>query len=199
MILTLWVTIVTTVCLCVQPGGMWGTVYTHGNHGERKVQMSGLRATPQNQVSHTWFKYLNHFQSVVFWIWKVYLPLYKWQIHPHISKGMVCLLNLTTYTFPRKTSYQACKTKCSWPVACFSRFGNSHMLSVHVGGYPPNIQAVTDFITDKFSGASVQVMSRHSQQTQDVESMLVYRWSTVCDVGPTLNQHSFNVLCLLGC
>ena len=28
--------------------------------------------------------------------------------------------------------------------------------------------------------------------------MLVYRWSTVYDVGPTLNHHWFNVLCLLG-
>ena len=28
-----------------------------------------------------------------------------------------------------------------------------------------------------------------SQQTQDVESMLVKRWSTVYDVGPTSNQH----------
>ena len=28
--------------------------------------------------------------------------------------------------------------------------------------------------------------------------MLVYRWSTVYDAGPTLNQHLFNVLCLLG-
>ena len=37
-----------------------------------------------------------------------------------------------------------------------------------------------------------------SQQTQDVESMLVLRWSGVVDGGPTSNQHWFNVLCLLG-
>ena len=37
-----------------------------------------------------------------------------------------------------------------------------------------------------------------SQQTQDVESMLVYCWSNVVDGGPTLNQYWFNVLCLLG-
>ena len=28
-----------------------------------------------------------------------------------------------------------------------------------------------------------------TQQTQDVESMLVYRWSNVVDDGTTLNQH----------
>ena len=28
-----------------------------------------------------------------------------------------------------------------------------------------------------------------TQQTQDVESMLVLRWSTVYDAGPTLHQH----------
>ena len=33
---------------------------------------------------------------------------------------------------------------------------------------------------------------------QDVESMLVYRWSSVVDGGPTVNQHWFNVFCLLG-
>ena len=31
------------------------------------------------------------------------------------------------------------------------------------------------------------------QQTHDVESMLVQRWSNVYDAGPTLNQHRFNV------
>ena len=36
------------------------------------------------------------------------------------------------------------------------------------------------------------------QQTQDVESMLVWRWSSVVDGGPTLNQSWFKVLCLLG-
>ena len=28
-----------------------------------------------------------------------------------------------------------------------------------------------------------------SQQTSKVEPMLFYRWATVCDAGPTLNQH----------
>ena len=37
-----------------------------------------------------------------------------------------------------------------------------------------------------------------SQQTQDVEAMLVWRWSSVVDGGSTLNQHCFNVLCQLG-
>ena len=37
-----------------------------------------------------------------------------------------------------------------------------------------------------------------SQQTQDVESMLVLRWSSVVDGGPLLNQHWLNVSCLLG-
>ena len=35
---------------------------------------------------------------------------------------------------------------------------------------------------------------RRPQQTQDVESMLVYRWSTVVDGEPTVKQHWFNVL-----
>ena len=37
-----------------------------------------------------------------------------------------------------------------------------------------------------------------AQQTQDVASMLDQPWFTVHDVGPTLNQHWFNILCLLG-
>ena len=37
----------------------------------------------------------------------------------------------------------------------------------------------------------------NTQQTQNVESMLVYRWSSVVDGVPALNQHWFNALCLL--
>ena len=37
-----------------------------------------------------------------------------------------------------------------------------------------------------------------SQQAQDVELMLVWRWSTVYDSGPMVNQHWFNVLCTTG-
>ena len=37
-----------------------------------------------------------------------------------------------------------------------------------------------------------------TQQTQDVETMLVQRWSNVVDGGAALNQHCFNLLCLLG-
>ena len=37
-----------------------------------------------------------------------------------------------------------------------------------------------------------------AQRTQDIKSMLVYRWSTVYDAGPTVNQHRFTILCLLG-
>ena len=36
-----------------------------------------------------------------------------------------------------------------------------------------------------------------TQQRQDVESMFVYRWSSVFDAGPKLSHHWFNVLCLL--
>ena len=35
-------------------------------------------------------------------------------------------------------------------------------------------------------------------ETQDVEPMLIQCWVTVCDVGPTLNQHWVNVFCPLG-
>ena len=45
---------------------------------------------------------------------------------------------------------------------------------------------------------SADLIQCNTQQTQDVESILVKRWSTVYDAGPTLNQHCFNVLCLLG-
>ena len=38
----------------------------------------------------------------------------------------------------------------------------------------------------------------HAQQTHDVESLLIYRWSTVYDVVSTLIQHWFNVSRLLG-
>ena len=37
-----------------------------------------------------------------------------------------------------------------------------------------------------------------AQQTQDGKSMLVQHWSTVYDVELALNQHSFNILRLLG-
>ena len=37
-----------------------------------------------------------------------------------------------------------------------------------------------------------------SHWIQDVESILVYRWSSVVDGEPTLDQNWFNVLCLLG-
>ena len=36
-----------------------------------------------------------------------------------------------------------------------------------------------------------------AQRTQEVKSIQVQRWSSVVDGGPTLNQHWFNVLCLL--
>ena len=37
-----------------------------------------------------------------------------------------------------------------------------------------------------------------AQQTQDIETMLDQYWADVVDGGSTLNQHCFNVLCLLG-
>ena len=37
-----------------------------------------------------------------------------------------------------------------------------------------------------------------SQQTRDIEPLLVQCWSTVYDAGPTLNQQWLNVSCLLG-
>ena len=37
----------------------------------------------------------------------------------------------------------------------------------------------------------------YTQQAEDVESMLVHRWSSVYDAEPTLNQHWFNIFCLL--
>ena len=38
----------------------------------------------------------------------------------------------------------------------------------------------------------------HEKQTQYIDSMLVQCWATVFDAIPTLNQHRFNVSCLLG-
>ena len=37
-----------------------------------------------------------------------------------------------------------------------------------------------------------------TQQTRDIELMLFQCWPAVYDIGPTLNQHLFNVSCLLG-
>ena len=50
------------------------------------------------------------------------------------------------------------------------------------------------------SAIRVQVRNMHAttQQTQDVESMLVSRWYGVANLGPRLNQHWYNVLCMLG-
>ena len=36
------------------------------------------------------------------------------------------------------------------------------------------------------------------QHTRHFETMSALCWSTVCDAGPTLSQHCFNVSCLLG-
>ena len=38
----------------------------------------------------------------------------------------------------------------------------------------------------------------NTKQIQDVESMVFQCWATVCDAGPTLKYHWFNVLYLLG-
>ena len=35
-----------------------------------------------------------------------------------------------------------------------------------------------------------------TQQTQDIDTMLIQRWPTVFDADPSLNQHCVNVLCL---
>ena len=37
-----------------------------------------------------------------------------------------------------------------------------------------------------------------SQQTRDVDPMLVYCWPTICNAGPTVYRHWVNVSCLLG-
>ena len=37
-----------------------------------------------------------------------------------------------------------------------------------------------------------------SQQTRHIETILVDCWASAADSGPTLNQHCFNVSCLLG-
>ena len=45
--------------------------------------------------------------------------------------------------------------------------------------------------------AKQNVACQHSQQTRDVEPMLVQCWPTVCNSSPTSNQHWFDALCLL--
>ena len=46
----------------------------------------------------------------------------------------------------------------------------------------------------QFSAAMSMSMTRTAaQQTTAVQPMLVWRWSTVCDGGPTLNRHWWNV------
>ena len=39
---------------------------------------------------------------------------------------------------------------------------------------------------------------RHTKKTRDIEPMLSQCWADVVESGPTLNQHWFNVSCLLG-
>ena len=43
-----------------------------------------------------------------------------------------------------------------------------------------------------------QTGSVFSQQTRDIDDVLVQCWHIVCDDGPTLNQHMINAPCLLG-
>ena len=54
-------------------------------------------------------------------------------------------------------------------------------------------------IFDVWPNIAPQLHQTSSQQTQDVEPVLVSCWSTVRDAGPTLNQHCFNVSCLMVC
>ena len=37
--------------------------------------------------------------------------------------------------------------------------------------------------------AKHNVACQHSQQTQDIDPMLIQCWPTVCDAGPPSNQH----------
>ena len=60
------------------------------------------------------------------------------------------------------------------------------------------VACVTDTVTT--NKTTIIYTEITAQQTQDVESMFVWRWSSVVDGGPTVNQHWFTVLCLLeGC
>ena len=44
---------------------------------------------------------------------------------------------------------------------------------------------------------SFEIKIEHTQETQDIETMLGQCWADVVDIGPTLTQHWFNVSCLL--
>ena len=46
---------------------------------------------------------------------------------------------------------------------------------------------------------SVFLVLVYTPSKHDVDKMLVYCWSTVCDADPASNQHWFNASCLLGC
>ena len=50
------------------------------------------------------------------------------------------------------------------------------------------VKTSTDIHEKFISMVETLVKIEGTQQTQDVESMLVQRWSSVVDVGPTLNQ-----------
>ena len=56
-------------------------------------------------------------------------------------------------------------------------------------------QMVNNFMGITFRGWGCALQPK---QTQDVESMVFQCWATVCDAGPTLKYHWFNVLYLLG-
>ena len=67
-------------------------------------------------------------------------------------------------------------------------------LLVHKGGLKPDSFHFISFIIPFWCETLVNTPSKH-----DADPMLVQCWPTICDAGPTSDQHWFNALCLLGC
>ena len=79
--------------------------------------------------------------------------------------------------------------------------GISHSISEDVGPTSNQHTSYVIYLANQsrmrshFSSVNVRIIS---QQTRVVEQMLVECWPSVEDDGPTVNQHWFNVSCLLG-
>ena len=89
------------------------------------------------------------------------------------------------------TRYLGRRDKCYTNVLCLMGrrvFWRAWQILTHVGR--PGIIC-------KWGAVLNHVLTEASQQTRDVEPMLVQCWASVADYGPTLNQHCFIVSSLL--
>ena len=82
------------------------------------------------------------------------------------------------------------------PTFCSNIWWNRLYLRQHIGRAKVNSSSCS---RETYAVTAVCLCRWNSQETRDVDQMLVQRWADVVDGGSTLNQHWVNVLRFLGC